>query len=86
MFQLNLWNRGAFDELVKDTYNSDMGYPGKARGSQTTEERHITFSNLALKVRLWEVLRFVCDIEKGVVSQPDKFAGDRTGKINETVA
>ena len=26
LFRLDCWNRGTFDELVKDTYNSDMGY------------------------------------------------------------
>ena len=40
LFLLDLWSRGVFDELVKDTYNSAMVYPGKARGNQTTEERH----------------------------------------------
>ena len=31
-FQLDLWNRGAFDKLVKDTYNSAMGYLRKLVG------------------------------------------------------
>ena len=43
LFLIDFWNRGAFDELVKDTYNSAMGYPGKACGTQTEEQRHRTF-------------------------------------------
>ena len=52
VFLLNLWNRGAFGKIVKDTYNSAMGYLGKARGIQTMEERHQTFLNLVLKGKL----------------------------------
>ena len=47
LFQLNLWNRGAFDNLVKETYNSAMGYLGKYHGNQTTKERHQTFLNFS---------------------------------------
>ena len=52
LFQPDLWNRGEFDEIVKDTYNSAMGYLGKARGTQTTEEHYRTFSNLLLEGKL----------------------------------
>ena len=62
-----------------------MGYLGKYRGTQTTEERHQTFLNLVLKGKLFEAVQFVCDREKGGVLQPDELAADRTGKINETV-
>ena len=31
-FLLDFWNHEAFDELVKDTYNSAMGYMGKLVG------------------------------------------------------
>ena len=37
-FRIDLWNRGALDEIVKDTYKSTMGYLGKACGTQTMEE------------------------------------------------
>ena len=37
LFWVNFWNRGAFDEIVKDTYNSAMGYLGKSHGNQTEE-------------------------------------------------
>ena len=86
MFRLDLWNRGAFDELVKDTYNSSIEYLGKARGTQTTEERHREFSNLVLKGKFRESFRFVCEREKGGVLQPDELDEDRTGTINEAVA
>ena len=85
-FLLDLWNRGAFEELVKDTYNSAMGYLGKAREIQTPEELHGTFSNLVLKGKLREAVQFVCDREKGGVLQPDKLSKDCTGTIKETVA
>ena len=66
-FRLKLWNRGAFDRLVKDTYNSEMGYLRKARGNQTMEESHQTFSNLVLKEKLCKTIHFVCEREKGGV-------------------
>ena len=37
LFRLNFWNRGAFDKLVKDMYNSTMGYLGKFCGNQMEE-------------------------------------------------
>ena len=70
---------------MNDTYKSAMGYLGKYRGTQTTEERHQTFSNLVLKGKLRKAIKFVCDREKGGFFQPDELAADRTGMINETV-
>ena len=35
LFRLDFWNHGALDELVKDTYNSALGYLGKSLWSQT---------------------------------------------------
>ena len=40
LFQLDLWNCGAFDKLVKDTYNYAMEYLRKSCGNQTMEEHH----------------------------------------------
>ena len=37
LFLLDFWNRGAFDKIVKDTYNSAMDCLGKACGVQTEE-------------------------------------------------
>ena len=85
-FRLDLWNRGAFDELVKDTYNSAMGYLVKSCGTQTMEERHQMFLNLVLKGKLRKAVRFVYEREKGGFFQPDELAEDRTGTINDTVA
>ena len=70
---------------MKDTYNSDMGYLGKDRGNLAEEQRHTMFSNLVLKGKLREAVRFVCDMEKGRVLQPEKLAEDCMGTINETV-
>ena len=65
LFQLNFWNRGAFGELVKDTYNPAMGYLGKYCRNQMEEQRHRMFLNLVLKGKLYEAVRFVCDRVKG---------------------
>ena len=86
LFRLDYWNRGAFDRLMKDTYNSAMIYLGKAHGTQTEEQRHRTFSNLILKVKLRKAIQFVYDREKGGVLQPDYLKEDYTGTINEIVA
>ena len=59
LFLLDCCNRGAFDELVKDTYNSAVGYLRKSCGNETEEQRHRTFSNLVLKVRLRKAVWFV---------------------------
>ena len=75
-----------FNELVKDAYNSAMGYLEKACVTQNTQERHLTFSNLVLKRKLRKSVRFVCEREKGGFLQPDKLAEDCIGTINKTVA
>ena len=79
-----MWNREAFDELVKDTYNSAMEYLGKYRGNQTMEERHWTFLNLVLKGKFHKAVRSMCERENGGVFQPGKLAADITGTINKT--
>ena len=86
LFQLDLWNSGFFDEIVKDTYNYAMGYIGKFHGTQTMEKRHQTFSNLVVKGKLCGVVRSVCEREKEVVLQPNKLTENCTGTINKTVA
>ena len=63
--RLGLWNRGAFDELINDTYNSVIGYLEKTHGNKTTEERHRTFLNLVLKGKLRKAVQFICDREQG---------------------
>ena len=52
LFRLNCWDRGAFDKLVKYTYNSTMGYLRRSRRNQTEGQRHRTFPNLFLKITL----------------------------------
>ena len=68
---LNFWNHGAFDKLMKDMYDPDMGYLLKAHRNQTEEKHHITFSNLVLKGKSRKAVRLVCDREKGRVFKPD---------------
>ena len=84
-FGLDYWNRGEYDELVKDTYNLIMGYMGKYCWNQTEEQCHQTFSNLVLKGRLREALQFLCDREKGGVFQPEKLAYDSTITITKII-
>ena len=61
LFGLDGWNCGTLGKLVKDNYNLDMGYLVKDCGIQMEEQRHRTFSNLALKGKLHKVVQFVCD-------------------------
>ena len=70
---------------MKDTYNSALGYLGKSCGTQTIEESHQKFLNLALKVKLGKPVRFVCYREKGGVLKPEELGADFMVTINETV-
>ena len=44
-----------------------MGYLGKAHGIQNEDQRHRIFQNLIVKGELWDIVQFVCEVEKGVV-------------------
>ena len=70
---------------MKDTFNSDMGSPGKSCGIQTEEQRHQKFLNLVLKSTLREAVQFVFEREKGEVLQTNNLDEDRMGTINKTV-
>ena len=69
IFQLNFWNCGAFEELVKDTFNAATGL-GKARGIQSEEQHHHMFSDLVLKGKLREAVRFFYSWETGEFFNP----------------
>ena len=73
-----------FDELVKDTYNSEIGYLGKSRGNQTEEQRHRTFTKHVLKGKLRKAVQFFYDRERRVALQPEKLDEDHTGMVNKT--
>ena len=75
-----------FDKLMEETYNFAMGYLRKALENQMEEQRHITFSNLILKIKLCEAVEFICYRETGVYLKPDKLDEDCTGTINKIVA
>ena len=47
--QINLWNKGAYNELVKDSHRVAEEYLGNKRGTQTQDQWNCTFSNLVLK-------------------------------------
>ena len=59
---------------MKDTFKYSMGYLEKSRGIPTEVQRHRTFKNLVLKLKLREAVQFVCEREKGGVLQPGKLA------------
>ena len=66
-FRLDFWNRWAFDELVKDTYNSAMVYLGKFCGNQTEEQHHKRSQTLSLK--------------ENCAKPYDSFAADKRGEF-----
>ena len=71
LLRLDSWNYGAFDKLVKDTFNTATGCLEKSRGMiQTKEQRHRTFLIIVLKRKLREAVQFFCEREKGGVLQP----------------
>ena len=41
--RLELWNKGAYNELVQDPYGTAKAYLGKTRGTQTQEQHHRNF-------------------------------------------
>ena len=59
-FRLNSWNHGAFEKLINDTYTAATGYLGRARGTQSEEQRHRTFSDIVLRQKLREADRCFC--------------------------
>ena len=52
LFRLDCWNCGAFDELMKDMYNSVVRYLVKSCRNKTEKESHRMFLNLFLKGKL----------------------------------
>ena len=75
--QLDSWNCVAFDEHVNNSYTAAMGYPGKARGTQSMEKHHHTFSKKFLRGKLREAVRFVCKQKTGGVLQPNKLSSEK---------
>ena len=47
-FQLDFWNCGSCDKLMKDTFNVDTGFMRKTRMIQHREQHNHTFLNLDL--------------------------------------
>ena len=62
------------------------GYLGRARGTQNAEQLHHTFSNIFLRGKLREEVRFVCKQETGGILQPNELSLGKTGVMDETVA
>ena len=47
--QLVLWNKGSYDKLVQDPQRAEVEALGNKCGTQTQEQRHITFQTFFLK-------------------------------------
>ena len=56
---LELWNKGAYDELVQDSYGTVEPFLGNKCGTQIQEQSHCTFSNPILHGKLRKVVRFI---------------------------
>ena len=82
---VNLWNKGAYHELVHDSYRAPEDYLGKAHGNQTQDQHRRTFSNLIIRGKLCEAFRFIFEWETGRVLLPDDQVTDRTGFMDKTV-
>ena len=70
---------------MTDMYTVVKAYLGKSRWSQSKEQLHCAFSNLFLKRKLCEAVRFVCARETGGVLQPNDLSLDKTGIITKNV-
>ena len=49
------------------------------------EQRHRTFSDLVLRGKLCEAVRFFCERNTGIVLQPDELASDKIVFMDETI-
>ena len=63
-----------------------MEYLGKAHGIQTKEQRHRILSNLVLKGKVCEAVRFVYAWEMWEYCKPGQLVEDRTCTTNKTFA
>ena len=63
-----------------------MGYLGRARGNQSADQHHHTFSKLVLRGKLREDVRLVCERELGGVLLPNEMVSNETVITEETVA
>ena len=79
-----MWNRGAFDELVNDSYTTTNWYSGRAHWNQDAEQCHRTFSNLVLRGKLCEAVIFVCEQETGVFLSLKELTTSKTDVTEET--
>ena len=70
---------------MKDTFNASIGYLCKYHGIKSKEKCHRVFSNLVLKGKLREAIRFICAREIVFFFQPNELEEDLTGIMNETV-
>ena len=60
--RLNLWNKGAYNELVQDYYSVVEACLGDKCETQIQEKRHSTYSNLVIHGKFREAVRFICEL------------------------
>ena len=72
-FWLYFWNRGAFEKLAKDTFNTASVFLGKACRIQSKDQHHHKFLKLVLKGKLHEVVIFFCIQETGEFFNPENW-------------
>ena len=63
----------------------NMGYLGRACGTQRADKRHLIFYNLVLLRKLLNSVRFVSEKEADGFLQPDKLAHEKVGVLDEII-
>ena len=81
-----LWNKVVYDKLVQYYYGVVEAFLGHKRGTQTQEQHYCTFSDLILRGKFCESVRFICERETGVIFLPNKQASDSPVFMDKTVA
>ena len=76
----------AYDELVQYPHRAAEESVGNQHGTQTQDQRHRTFSKIILKGKLREAIRFIREWEIGRGVLPDKWATEKLGVTDKTVA
>ena len=84
--RIELWNKGAYDELIQDSYGETVASLGKSRRTQNQKQLRGTLSNLILIVKLREAARFIYEQEKGGFLIPGNWETDKTCIADKTVA
>ena len=85
--RLDAWEAGQFAMLVEDTLRSSTQYLASVLREETSEHRAKTFHGLVLRGELRKAVRWITEIKKGGVLQPDDHctkAGERVMEVLRT--